>query len=118
MILGLQAMYVGPLGLRLEQHLVSGRNTLKGYGILKHNFKVHWQVASRLSVSEPSKLMWWWALTRLLPRGSMRMKKGGGLADGKHFFLLHLTRFSFEAYGNLKDMLWFLLFRCHRIIDR
>ena len=50
MILGLQAMYVGPLGLRLEQHLVSGRNTLKGYGILKHNFKVHWQVASRLSV--------------------------------------------------------------------
>jgi hypothetical protein len=28
--------YVGPLGLRLEQHLVSGRNTLKGsYGVLK-----------------------------------------------------------------------------------
>jgi hypothetical protein len=46
------------------------------------------------------------------------MKKDGGLVDGKHSFLLHLTRFSFEAYGNLKDMLWFLFFRCHRIIDR
>lgn len=122
MILGLRVMYVGLLGLRLEQHLVSGRNTLKGScGILKkinYFFKVHWQVASRYSVSEPSKLMWLWALTKLLPRGSMKMKKGGGLVDGKHFFLLHPTRFSFEAYGKLKDMLWFLLFPCHRIIDR
>ena len=48
----------------------------------------------------------------------MRVKRDGGLVDGKHFFLIVLTRFSFEAYGNLKDMHWFLLFPCHRVIDR